>query len=61
LHARPSYSSGKVAQPVGSPDASQGTMTLCSGTPVLSEDGERSMRDNVSMLVVVVVGKPRIA
>jgi len=33
-------------------------MALCSGTPVLSEDGERSTQDSVSM---VAGGKPRIA
>ena len=39
LRARPTRSSRKRAEHVGSPDASQGTMPICSRTPVLSQSG----------------------
>ena len=38
LRDRLTHTSNKVAKPVGSLDASQGTVLLCSRTPILSED-----------------------
>jgi len=54
-------SSRKVAQPVGGPDASQGTMPLCFGTPILSEGGgEIDIGWRIGG-VGGVGGKPRVA